>query len=526
MEETPAAPRSWSDGARIAFLLLFAAGLHAWLMAHTTVAARDSIGYIRYALLLEAQPLSVALPKMDQHPGYPLALLAVSLPVRYFWGGTTCDALVFSAQLTSALAGVLLVVPMYYLGRLLFDRRVGFWAALLFQSLPVGAHIMGDALSEATFFLFLATTLLLAALALRDRSVLYWLLCGFCGSLAYLTRPEGALAIMATLAVLVGMQTARTIRWPARRFLACTAALLVGAGSLAAPYIVTIGHITAKPTPKKWIDGTGYEFPPEAALPMKATTSGALLAVWLPIEESHRTAHALYAVFVETVRAYQYVVWLPALLGLWWFRDRWRSDPGALVVLVYCLVHALVLWRMASVVGYVSERHALPLLLGGSFWAAAALVRIADGIVAAIARTSFGSTVSAWKPAATAALLLLATGFALPVTFKPLHANRVGHREAGRWLAEHAAPDDYIVDPYCWAHFYAGKVLREQAPPSTAIGASQWIVLEESHNPHARLLSLPEARHRAENATVVYRWTPNAGNRKDKAEEVVVYRMP
>ena len=41
-----------------------------------------------------------------------------------------------SAQLVSALASVLLLVPMFYLGREVFERRIAFWSCLLFQCLP------------------------------------------------------------------------------------------------------------------------------------------------------------------------------------------------------------------------------------------------------------------------------------------------------------------------------------------------------------------------------------------------------
>ena len=69
--------------------------------------------------------------------------------------------MVLDCQLASSLAAVLLVIPMFYLGRELFDRRVGFWSAALFECLPVTARITSDALSEATFLLFITGLLFL-----------------------------------------------------------------------------------------------------------------------------------------------------------------------------------------------------------------------------------------------------------------------------------------------------------------------------------------------------------------------------
>src|SRR5437868_4275151 len=78
--------------------------------------------------------------------------------------------------------------------------------AALFQCLPVSARVMSDALSEATFLLFIATALSLAVRALRGQSAARFAWCGFFSGLAYLTRPEGALLVVATGLVLLAMQ--------------------------------------------------------------------------------------------------------------------------------------------------------------------------------------------------------------------------------------------------------------------------------------------------------------------------------
>src|SRR5205807_129692 len=80
------------------------------------------------------------------------------------------DLMRLSAQLASSLASVLLVIPMYYLGKLLFHRAAGFWAALMFQCLPVTGHILGDGLSEALFLLLTTSGLLFGAQALHGKS--------------------------------------------------------------------------------------------------------------------------------------------------------------------------------------------------------------------------------------------------------------------------------------------------------------------------------------------------------------------
>src|SRR5947209_4880368 len=110
-QQEPPCPFGW-ELALLAVLVVLAAGSRAWLMGHTEVAARDSVGFIRYALELERYPWKEVLERSLQHPGYPIVLLAVSWPVRHFLGGINPISMQLSAQLASALAGVLLVIPM------------------------------------------------------------------------------------------------------------------------------------------------------------------------------------------------------------------------------------------------------------------------------------------------------------------------------------------------------------------------------------------------------------------------------
>ena len=80
MENSEIAPcRPWSDAALVALLLLASAGIHGWIIAQTEVAARDSIGFIRYALALQNQPWSEVLQHAQQHPAYPLSVGLPSL---------------------------------------------------------------------------------------------------------------------------------------------------------------------------------------------------------------------------------------------------------------------------------------------------------------------------------------------------------------------------------------------------------------------------------------------------------------
>jgi hypothetical protein len=326
------------------------------------------------------------------------------------------------------------------------------------------------------------------------------------------------------------MQWFPVMRWPRRQVIAGAIALSVAMLLVAGPYIATIGRLTPKPTPNmmgnvkvEQKSSVGVPGPQTRAAPTKPPLFAMLTADWMTIDiyGKHDTFvwKGLVAVLRMTSRAFQYIVWIPALFGVWYFRDRLRSCPGAWVVLILCVIQLLVLWRMAAVVGYVSERHALLLVLGGSFWAAAMLTTWVDRLAAWL-------IAERWRPLAIIGMLIVATCFSLPSTLKPLHANRAGHKAVGLWLATHANPNDIIVDPYCWAHYYAGKVFLEGHDRPEGYLPYHWVVLEEGDNPHERLPSVEHAKEIARMGAPVYTWHPSNRERKYRAEDVTVYQTP
>jgi hypothetical protein len=511
-------------------LLLVAAGIHAWQIRHTAVTARDGVGFIRYAWQLQSQPWVPVLRENPHPPGYPLAVLAVSGIVRHFGTEDETSRMQLSAQLANALAGVLLVVPMFFLGRELFDRRVGFGAALLFQCLPVASRTLADALTEGTFLLLVGTALLFAVRAIQRGGRLRFALCGAFAGLAYLTRPEGVLVVVAVGLVIVGLQCSPAWRRSWREFGARGACLAMPALAVAAPYMLAIGHVTNKTTGKDILQAAFQQ--PEIG-PRQGWTAGpqhavVSLAVFGPrskeLDLFRRHLWCLGSIGREVVKGYHYLAWLPALAGLYWFRGRLRQSPGGWVLLALVLLDVLVLWRVAFVEGYVAERHTLVTILGTVFWAVAAVGAAGDAAAAALRRLGEGRW---WArgPVWSAAIFLVLAGAGMPRTLAPLHTNRTGFHEAGAWLALHAEPGDHVLDPFSWVEFYSGQVYQEVRSPSTAAPpADLYVVLGGTPNEHERLPLMAQARLLAAHGRMVFRWPDKPI--KYKAEEVEVYQVP
>jgi hypothetical protein len=517
------------DLALIALLMLVAVALRAWHLTHTEVAARDSIGFIRYAWQLGHHPWveTIRDPRQQQHFGYPFAILAVSYPVRAFLSGPDTTLMQLSAQLTSCLASILLVVPSYFLGRDLFSRGVGFWAALLFQCLPAGGRVFADGLSEGLFLLLAATALVCTVRAFRARSPAWFALTGAFGALAYLTRPEGALIVAATGLVLVMIQCVRSRRAPWLRFLACGAALSVTAATIGSPMYLITGKLTVKPTAERVVGNAPEAGAAEQLVPAGGDARAALpFAVWVSADADP----AMKAVGREFAKGGHYVLWLPTLLGLIWFRARFRQQPGAWVMLLVGLAILGLMWRVASLFGYVSDRHLLLALFCAGYPAVASAPRLVSLAAAPLRWLPLPGRLGAWLPAAThpvwTALLLGGLALAaLPKTMEPLHANRRGFRDAGVWIAGHGHDWDAVIDPYSWSNYYSGCVFREDRPSPIPAGQRKvnYIVIEESGRVHDRLKVEKDAREQSKNGHVVWGWK---GLRNKEIVEVVVYEVP
>jgi hypothetical protein len=456
------------------------------------------------------------------HPAYPLAVLAASAVVRRVDPGPLPDMMQHSAQAASALAGVLLVVPTFYLGRELFDRRVGFWAALLFQCLPAGGRVLADGLSEALFFLFAATAFWLAVVALNRRSPWPFAGVGLSGALAYLTRPEGALIVAAAGGVLVVLQLRRATRRSWGNFTLSAASLALATLLLAGPFVLIVGGLTPKHTPnallKELSEDRPRPEPPDA--PATAALHPALFGVYWPgaigtggEHADQRLGWALRTLLDELWKASFYVLWLPALLALWRWRDRFRLVPGVWVMAAVCGVLLLALYLVAVWMGYLSERHTLLIVFCGGFWAAAGLLFLGDRLAAALPGRPD------WIAPAFVALACFAGATR---TLEPLHGERTGFREAGHWLAEHAQLTDQIDDPYAWAKYYAGRYFAEEMPHVKGTPHSVYVVVEESGNKHPRLPPESIMEYVYEHGERINSWPVRRGRER---AEIVLYHV-
>ncbi|MCZ2344126.1 MAG: glycosyltransferase family 39 protein [Bacteroidales bacterium] len=519
------------DRVRLLVLLFVTIAIHAWLIGHTVVTARDGIGFARIALQIEQPGLGHAAGEARrtladvfreaQHPPlYPITVWLTSIPVRYFAELDLPSEMLLATQIASSIAGILLIIPVYWLGRTLFSKFAGFAAAAMIACLPVFARISSDGLTEGLYLFLLASALLLGVRAIRSPGIGAFLLCGLVTGLTYLTRPEGMMVGMAT--ALVGCGLGAFGRWSRTHTMGYLTALVVGISLAAAPYMLLIGGLTNKPTGSGMtrLENWRTRLLGEVHTP---STSGPLFAAWfVPGEDGSKAVWAVKAVLSEGMKSFHYVPAFLCIGGIWLIRRRLRAEPWLIVPVLcmainFCVIMALVSLKVDSAGrSYVSERHMLPIALIGIIFAAGALEPLGRWLAT---RTGVSASLSAGF------LLVAICISALPSVLKPLHDNRAGHVYAGRWLREHASAADTIIDPFEWAQFFAGRTLYD-IPPDPMASSVSFAILEgatndtpNSHLPrHAAALAVAQDGR----SQLVYHWPEQ--NRLEDAK-IRIYRL-
>jgi hypothetical protein len=371
----------------------------------------------------------------------------------------------------------------------LFGPNVGFAAALLFQVLPVPAHVTSDALSEGLFLLLASTSVACGVRAVKSQMPGWFVACGLAAGASYLVRPEGLLlAIAPVLVTLWGVVRGRVKVGPG---LVRAAAVMVGVAVVAGPYMAAIGRLTNKPT--------GVQLQSAVA----AVHGGPLFAAWAGPDEP-RAAFAAKAVSTEVMKATHYGVGGLAVVGAVVLWRRFAPDPGWWVMALTAAFSLGLLVYLASRRGYISERHAVLFTLLACHFAAALLPAWADFIIRVIPRVrQIGSRVTA------AVLLAVLVLSAVPFAVKPQHRNREVHKQAGLWLAEHADPADAVVDPYTMAEWYAGRSTTRPGEWRAELPPVVYVVLENtSAKPESPMPLLEWSRELAKrpDAAVVKHW--------------------
>jgi hypothetical protein len=380
------------------------------------------------------------------HPLYPLAT-AAAYGLVGDWIAAGC--------LVSIAAGTAAVVALWALLRDAFDRRTAWIGAGMLAIHPYAIDYSSDVQSDGLYHALFLGAVALGWRALATRRLPAALGAGGAAGLAYLARPEGV-GVVLVAAGIAGLEALRGA-WPARRAAACAAALALGFGVVASPYLVALHEIHGEwtLTRKKSVaavarlDGSAPASQPgESGDPRSGGSSlTPLLARVGPV------AAAAAEVADVTWQGLRLDFLALALLGAWSVRGR----PGLRARYLGGLAGAYVLveFGLQLANGYSSKRHTVPPLSPLLGYAALG-APIAGRWIAERLRPFFPRALAApAAPLALIAALLLAWN--LPRDLAPRRTGDVASRRAAEWLkAQSAAPPAPVATHRSRVAFYAG----------------------------------------------------------------------
>lgn len=528
MDDSQSPPRlsqnepGWADWRWLALLVVLVVPLRAWLLWNTEVMARDSVGFIRYALNFDEQSWGTVLRSFDQHPGYPAAIWLVSAPVRAWAGGVTPESMQLSAQLVSALAAVLLLVPMFYLGKAMWDARVGFGGALLFQYLPLSGHHLSDGMSESLFVLWISCGLLCAVRAVQSGRLRWFAACGVTTGLGYLTRPEGGIVLAAAGLALLVVQWRAAWRRPWLRLVRQGVCLTLPALLVGAFYFVPVGKFTAKPSINKLV-AAATRAPDAPAHPAVALRAQLWADSFVDVSSSRqRLLRGVWTFLIEVGYSLHYIGLVPLLVGLFGQGRVLHRQPAAAILTLYFWLHASALLLLATSAGYLSDRHLMPLIMLLCYLVMVGLLQLGDWIV----RWHVVASLRLAPATVAMVLLMIEIGCGLPQTLKKLHVNRAGNHAAGLWLAQRLEPGDLVLDDHDWSHYYAGQVFLEHHEPAVAAACRPtcYVVITRSHDPKvAKIRDRWERRLQFSKGKIVHHWP---ASKSAEEARIVIYALP
>ncbi|REK19222.1 MAG: hypothetical protein DWQ37_02185 [Planctomycetota bacterium] len=497
-------------------ILLFAAALQAVLWVRLPTISADGIIFIRIARELTEAPLATMRVE-DQHPGFPMMLLAASQVVRWLGIHGEPDVWVLGGMIVSFVCGLLSVAVVWLFARDLFDEKIANVAAIGFTVLPFPRTLAVDAQSDVphAFFYLLAAWLATTGLARGEYRRLAG--AGLASGLAFWIRPEGLEVALVAVPVLAAYGW--RAGWPWRRVSFSCAAVAGTALVVAAPYMVLAGKLTSKqlqffktkpaPTylerlaeaevsdpparPKQPAAVAPVPKPGPAPKPPAGKPRPAPNLSAPPAPEARYSAALVlsvvgsaFAAFINSICQGLKFVFIPFYL----FGDvalYWRRPAIVQIVFLSLLgaLHIVVLMTVFVISGYIAHRHVIPLVGLAMPFAALGLVESSACVARRLASLSRNASandarVGRLTKVCTAATLLVCCGLVMPYTLRRLNYEFVPVMEATAWIESRAEPGTGILCNSPYVKFYAKLPVAELSHKAPSLGEAL------GKAPHAR----------------------------------------
>jgi len=424
----------------LAILLLASLILSIYLFFQTYVISMDgAFQYIPMAKYFASGLFGKGLREYGQQPLYPFFIAMVSHLVTDFE---------VAGKLVSTLFGVLMIFPIYFLGKRIFDQKIAFLSTLALVIHPYIRRFSADVLKESTYLFFLATALWFIWKALQREKRYSFLFIPFFSALAYLVRPDGVEILLVVFFYILFIKKFN----PPEKKWAVILLLLLSSVILFLPYLLHLKGVTGEWALSKvksigGILGTGV-------------TSGEISLI-------HKILFSLKKLNLEILAVYHPLYIFLLLIGIG-KRVFSHSKTGEGFLLSFCILHYLILfllvlnltnWSVDETreIFMFSGRHVLPLLLISIYWVGEGFLTIYDWIFKKVESQRLFLHLELKRKSATVlvTLLILISAIVLPKTLKPQRYERLPEKWSGIWIKNQSGQGATIFTSLPRVAYYA-----------------------------------------------------------------------
>jgi 4-amino-4-deoxy-L-arabinose transferase-like glycosyltransferase len=359
----------------------------------------------------------------DQQPLYPFIVAFVSRWVSDFE---------LVGKSVSSFFGILIIFPVYFLGKRIFDQKIAFLSAFFLVIHPYIRRYSADVLKESTYLFFLSAAIWFAWRTIQDEKKYPFLFIPILSVLAYLVRPDG---IEVLLVVFFYVLFVKKFSIPKSKR-TVTFLLILSSCILLLPYLFYIRELRGEWTFSK-------------AKSIVEILGVGVLKDGVPLV--HKVLYSLKRLNLEIFAighpVYVFLLVIGLLKGglLKGIFSRFRSGEGFL--LSFCLLHYAVLFLLILNVtkwggdgtvqaDYLSGRHVLPLLLFSIYWVGEGFITIYEWICKKTESLLLFHRLTLRKQSVIIFLVLLAviSAIVFPKTLKPQGYERLPEKWAGIWI--------------------------------------------------------------------------------------------
>ena len=428
----------------LAILLLVSFLLSLYLYLRTYVISLDgAFQYIPLAKNFVSGSLKEALVATGQQPFYSLLIALASRAVPDFE---------IAGKLVASLLGILIIFPVYFLGKRIFDEKIAFFSILLLTLHPYIRRFSADVLKESTYLFFLASAIWFSWKTIQGEKKYPYFLTPFLSVLAYLVRPDGIEILLIVFFYILFVKKFHRPgeRWWVVLFLFLSSALLF------LPYLIHLRETTGTWTlsrTKSFTDFLG------------------MVGIGGELSTSYKILFTLKILNFEIFAVFHPFYLFLMAVGLFKKVSVPLKDGEKFLISFFSL-HYLVLFLLVlnvtdwggddtSHAVFFSGRHVMPFLIFSIYWVGEGFMFIFEWLYRRIGSTKTAILSESKRSSMLAWLILfsLTLAIVLPKTLKPQRYERLPEKWAGLWIKNQSGHGMSILTTLPRVAYYAdGKL--------------------------------------------------------------------